>query len=555
MDTAVEENVPVNRDQQQFEATKDQSAARSHVESPMSQEEQIDRDWNRMTHPTDPGHLARLGDPVSSASWFGGPSVDFLDKENILKDSPAKYLLQNLDENKLERPDEVVLPIPSSSVAVVTKNKRVTPESHWQDVRLIELYFQHNNSKEKRKVRAGDTVTIYPKNFPEDVDWLLDRMGWIDSSSRPVSIQKSSREIKSTAVLTSARRPKGLFDLPNTTLRDLLIHNLDITAIPTRSFLDKIAHFASDENQKQRLVELTMSKHSQEFYDFVSRPRRTILEVLQEFNSVRIPAHAALDLLPVIRGRDFSIASGGYQNNGPGRHNLSLQLLVALVEYKTVIRKPRQGLCSRYLKTLPAGTALAVNISASQRPPPILDEDTRRPMIAVATGTGIAPIRSLLFHRDSYYQKGEQLLFFGGRSATTDYYFSEDWKRLGVMVVPAFSRDPFPGDGRLLDPYTNATGAGMVTEITAGSLSYNYDSGKNYVQHHIRMHAKEVCMLLEKDAFICVCGNRGRMPASVRRAFQEAIVLGGLRSTIEEAEKLLSERDVRRRPRYWLEAW
>ena len=44
-------------------------------------------------------------------------------------------------------------------------------------------------------------------------------------------------------------------------------------------------------------------------YEYVQRPRRTILEVLLDFRHTRVPKEYIFDLFPLMRPREFSIAS------------------------------------------------------------------------------------------------------------------------------------------------------------------------------------------------------------------------------------------------------
>ena len=44
-------------------------------------------------------------------------------------------------------------------------------------------------------------------------------------------------------------------------------------------------------------------------YEYVQRPRRTILEVLLDFGHTRVPKEYLFDLFPLMRPREFSIAS------------------------------------------------------------------------------------------------------------------------------------------------------------------------------------------------------------------------------------------------------
>jgi sulfite reductase alpha subunit-like flavoprotein len=93
----------------------------------------------------------------------------------------------------------------------------VTPESHWQDVRHLSFTVPSNNLPQ---YEPGDVITIYPKNFQEDVQELINIMDWTEVADKPLEISADSTEHRSI---------KGLYTLSNTTLRQLLIHNLDIT--------------------------------------------------------------------------------------------------------------------------------------------------------------------------------------------------------------------------------------------------------------------------------------------------------------------------------------
>ena len=536
-------------DDKRWEADKEKNAALSHVDRPRSQTAQFDEDYDLTKRPAT--FFGRRDYPDATVSGYSGSDV--VDKSNILKDPPSKYLLNPLAPD-VDVPPEALLPNPTSYVAKVVRTQRVTPESHWQDVRLLELAVAIPDAAKGPQVLPGHTLIIYPKNFPSDVRWLIDRMDWAEIADLPVDFALLQPSTPPTR-LELGVRPKGLHPVRNGTLRDLLIHNLDITAIPSRTFLEKISHYAGDAREKEKLMDLTKLDNTQEFYDFTSRPRRTILEVLEEFDSVKIPYHIVLDLFPIIRGREFSIASGGFMLKG-GRESLHFEVLAALVEYKTVIRKPRQGLCSRYLKHLREGTRIHVGLRTSHETP--FDAE-RKPLIAVATGTGIAPIRSLLYDRNEHSSPPPALLFFGCRNRDADFYFRDEWPMLNrLKVIPAFSRDP-PGLSGPPDDHGNPLllptskehgGTGLLPRdaVATGLLSYDEDQGKNYVQRQIRKHGAQVCALLARGAWVCVCGNSGSMPLEVRRALVEVAVAGNLFESASEAERMLAKRT-------WMETW
>lgn len=201
------------------------------------------------------------------------------------------------------------------------------------------------------------------------------------------------------------------------------------------------------------------------------------------------------------------------------------------------------------------------------------DVHARRPLLAVATGTGIAPVKSLIDERDFWKDdKGPAVVFFGCRSKNADFYFSKYWEKQranDVEVIPAFSRDPISPDEQVfLDSWVKQSAqlVGPEMEMTAipdaigpentpWPRSFNYDHGKMYVQHMIRREAKEVCRIVQcawelgVPPIIMICGNAGRMPVSVRQALEDALVIGGLAKTSTQAKQTLQNIGI------WMETW
>ena len=418
------------------------------------------------------------------------------------------------------------------------ENRRMTPITHWQDVRHLEF-----SSDQPAAYGPGDVLTIFPRNFPEDVDELLQRMGWIDIADK--TIQFTPTKALKEGVFHAS--PPISLPASGTTLRTLLTEHLDMTAIPRRSFFSLIAHFTDDQFHKDRLLEFTKPEYIDELYDYTTRPRRSILEVLQEFKSVKIPWQWAANVIPELRGRQFSIASGGQLKQSPDG-SARFDLLVAIVKYKTVIKKIREGVCTRYLAHLLLGTKLRVGLQKGGLA--ITKADAQRPAIMIGPGTGVAPMRSLIWERLQWAQSnnlvdgedekqeqqpterttiptqiGPSILFFGCRSQTADYFYQSEWQHLiqqhmPLTVLPAFSRD---------------------------------QGHKIYVQDLIRQHADIVCdQLRDSGGVVYVCGSSGQMPKAVRAALVDVFrERGGMDES--EAEEFLAR--MEREGRYKQETW
>lgn len=384
-------------------------------------------------------------------------------------------------------PPQDLLPVPDCLTVTCEKNTRLTQRGHWQDVRSLSFLVDGNI-----KYRPGDVVTIYPKNFPEDVDSLIELQGWTDVADKPIIICPTAESYGKESYIP---RVAAMRTVDTPTLRSLLINNLDIRAIPRRYFFEIISKFTDDPLHRERLLDFTNPVYSDEFFDYTSRPRRSILEVLHDFPSVRIPWHWAPSVFPELRGRQFSIASGG-DIMTPEADTTRIQICVALVKYQTVLRKTRQGVCSRYLASLPVGTELNVSLTCSDAFL-VTKEKLEKPIVMIAPGTGVAPMRNLIWTRALWVGNKEidpakALLIFGGRNAKADFLFEKEWKsaNLDVKVVTAFSRD---------------------------------QKEKRYVQDAIRDNSRLICELLaDLGGSVYVCGSSGKMPVSVRAALVDA---------------------------------
>ena len=456
----------------------------------------------------------RYGEEVSTQYNSLGSNVDV----DVDKSSKSSARREKID---IETPLNVK----------ILDNRRLTPRSHWQDVRHIVL------STEKRLIYGpGDILAIAPENDSKDVENMMRLMEWTHIADTPLQL-KSNDEADGHG--RSIPFEHEVLDASTTTLRALLTHALDITAIPRRSFFSAIACFARDEAQKERILDFTNPEYIDWLHDYTTRPRRTIFEVLTELDSVKIPWKWVLDVFPPLRNRQFSIASGGALKTCHETGNTRFELLVAIVKYRTIIRRIRTGVCTRYLANLPVGTRVRARLIKGSLGSTIRDPE--KPLIMVGPGTGLAPLRSLIHERkqlldnlnpqlptddkgNGQVPQSELVLFFGGRNKDADYFYREEWETLKehvpLQVFTAFSRDQHQ---------------------------------KIYVQDLIRKESKLVCRLLhEKGGILLVCGSSGNMPKAVRQAVIDAFVKDSTQ-TLEEAEKYLERMELQ--GRYLQETW
>jgi sulfite reductase alpha subunit-like flavoprotein len=150
------------------------------------------------------------------------------------------------------------------------------------------------------------------------------------------------------------------------TLETLATEYWDLNAMPRSRVFELLALNCNNELEKEKLIDFTTPAGQEELYGYVNRPRRTVLEVNQRLNYLSqlfyvlfyffqvlndfphamsaITLQTLLEIFAPIKPRSFSIASSPKSE--------TLDLLVAVVEYRTILKVTRKGLCSNWLKNL-----------------------------------------------------------------------------------------------------------------------------------------------------------------------------------------------------------
>lgn len=365
-----------------------------------------------------------------------------------------RWTLQKVDDSaKSPRNGEngVKNHVSKDIAATIANNERVTSPKHWQDVRHLTLHLDGDH-----KYVPGDVIVIQPKNFPIDVDHILETCGWTSIADDDIQFTPTNQEDYNQYPNDYPTVPIPALQNERFTLRELLTDHLDIMSIPRRSFFAHLVHYSDDEFHVERLKEFINPELIDELFDYTTRPRRSILEVLDEFRSVKLSWQKVCSVIPVLRGRQFSIASGGVLKSCPEpatseTSKTKVELLIAIVKYKTVIKRVREGVCTRYIASLQPDQQISVTLQKGGLHPK--ESDMIKPVVMIGPGTGVAPMRSLIYERAKWredhghaVEEGvEDLLFFGCRNEQSDYFFKEEWARFetegSLKPFIAFSRD------------------------------------------------------------------------------------------------------------------
>ncbi|MEM6552753.1 MAG: sulfite reductase flavoprotein subunit alpha [Planctomycetota bacterium] len=289
---------------------------------------------------------------------------------------------------------------------------------------------------------AGDALGVWPVNCRDEVQEILDAANCLGGE-----------------VLT-------LKSVGPLALRTALLTRLDIITVTPKT-LEALGIDPADDEAK-------LAEHG-------APKDRHVADVLQ-LHAPDITPQQLADALRPLQPRLYSIASS------PDAHPGEVHLTVGAVRYD-LMGRPRKGVASTFLADrCPEGGTLGVYVHKSPHFRPPTDPDV--PMIMVGPGTGIAPFRAFLEHRQATEAKGPNWLFFGDQHEASDFLYREE--------------------------LTAMQDAGLLTSL---SLAWSRDGDqKVYVQDKMMEAAEELWAWFEKGGHFYVCGDASRMAGDVDKA-------------------------------------
>jgi len=372
--------------------------------------------------------------------------------------------------------------------------ERISASDWEQDVRHIKIALPKPINYE-----AGDIAVIQPKNV-FDAPRLMKRLGLNPDDMIEVVERESEQTVMGPC-----------------SIRDLFVHYLDVLGTPKRSVFETLSFFCQDEEEKEKMIELTTAEGNDLYHSYCKKEFRTFVELFDDFCSCSPSLEYLLQVIPPLQPREYSICSS------PSKHGCSsIQLTVALVDFLTPTLRKKVGVCSSWLKQLAEESNPEIPLWIKKGTLRVRRDET--PLLLVGPGTGVAPMRALIYERATLGIRNTTL-FFGCRSSTKDYYYKEEWEKLkenGFLkeVFVAFSRD---------------------------------QDRKIYVQHLMQRNGAEVYdSIVKLGGSLYISGSAKRMPSDVKDSVVDILVTHGKMSKIQ-AEKYvkLMERDGR----YRIEAW
>jgi sulfite reductase (NADPH) flavoprotein alpha-component len=302
--------------------------------------------------------------------------------------------------------------------------------------------------QESLPYEAGDALGVIAQNDPRVVAEVLQatRLG----GSEPITLAKFGEMTVSKA----------------------LTNYLQITRL-NRKLIESFAHRA-DAYKLQVLLIPEHQAHLESFcYD------RGLIDLLLDYPGAITSADELVNMLPRLTPRLYSISSS------PTAHHGQVHTTVAVVRYRSHNRD-RGGVCSTLLaERIDAGETIPVYIQPNKRFR--LPQQGDAPIIMIGPGTGIAPFRAFLHERHALGCNGRNWLFFGERSAATDFIYRDELQAMQA-------------DGHL----------------TRLDLAFSRDQEhKIYVQDRMLEQGREFWQWLQDGASVYVCGDASRMAKDV----------------------------------------
>ena len=336
----------------------------------------------------------------------------------------------------------------------------------------IELNTENVNGLE---YEPGDAAGILPVNSTELINEVLTVTG-----------------LKADETVTLNGKSKQLYDA--------LYRDVELSKIT----VDVVTRFLalSPNNQLQLLTEDTVK-----FKEYLEG--RDIVDLFQDYPT-KITAEDLIKLLRPLQPRYYSIASS------PKAFPGELHLTVGVVNYENAGRE-KHGTCSTYLSEV-AVEDEKVPIFIERNPGFRLPEDNEIPIIMVGAGTGIAPYRAFVQHRELAEKPGRSWLFFGNRNFETEFLYQTEWQ--------SFMK------------------SGALTKM---DVAFSRDSEKKvYVQDRLLEKAPEVYKWLEEGSHFYICGDMKNMARHVQDTLVKIVEKEGVMSK-ENAQEYVSNLEKERR--------
>lgn len=306
------------------------------------------------------------------------------------------------------------------------------------------------------KYEAGDACGVVPQNDHALVAEIIAALNF--SPETPVQLPKSG----------------------STPLSDALTNHLQITRL-NRKMIEAYSTIGNCQQLFELLVPDQQARLEKYTWD------RGLIDLIHDYPGVLHNPADFVAMLPKLAPRLYSISSSPFAHAG------EIHTTIAVVRYRSHNRE-RGGVCS---------TLLADRTSTGERRPIYIHPNKKfrlpaaqdTPIVMIGPGTGIAPFRGFLHQRRAVAATGKNWLFFGERSASSDFLYREE---LESMLA----------DGHL----------------TRLDTAFSRDQERKiYVQDRMAEQGAQLWSWMQDGASIYVCGDASRMAKDVDAALHSIV--------------------------------
>lgn len=346
-------------------------------------------------------------------------------------------------------------------------NRRLSGAASGKDIRHYELELGDSGIA----YEAGDALGVMPVNDPALVALLLARLG-----------------LAPDAPVAQVERPLG----------ELLARGLEI-ATPSKDFIAHVAAHAQGAPGEALRQSWQAAQAGERAALDAFLWGKDCLDLLNVDPGLRLDADTFAGLLRPLQHRAYSISSSPLAH--PDRVHLTISTARWSLPAGADDGRARGGVCSAWLAGRAAGDeGVGVFLQQNRAFRPPADDDA--PMIMVGPGTGVAPFRAFLQHRQARGARGRNWLFFGDQHRASDFLYEDElaaWNAGGLLtrLDLAFSRD---------------------------------QADKIYVQNRMRENGRDLFDWLEQGGHFYVCGDAARMAKDVDRALHDIVAMHGKRT-------------------------